>query len=79
MSRSSQVVERLVLHVNNGDPESLRRELDSSERLKFSKEKVVNFPIERYNNRTVVHLAASKGQLECLILLLKSGGKTLCM
>ena len=38
----------------------------------------MDFPIERYNGLTVVHFAASKGQLECLILLLESGGKILC-
>lgn len=36
---------------------------------------LVNHPIQRYNGRTAVHLAADKGMDQCLELLLKSGGK----
>ena len=80
MSIISQIVDRLVLHLRGGDdPEPLRQELDSSEQLNLSKESVVNFPIERYDNRTVVHFAASQGLVDCLTLLLKSGGTILYM
>ena len=37
-------------------------------------EKVINHPIQRFNGRTPVHLAASNGLWECLEILLKNGG-----
>jgi serine/threonine protein kinase/ankyrin repeat protein/GTPase SAR1 family protein len=37
-------------------------------------EKVINFPIQRYSGRTLVHIAADKGLHECLEELLKNGG-----
>lgn len=37
-------------------------------------EAVINFPIQRYNGRTLVHIAADKGLHEFLEELLKKGG-----
>lgn len=36
---------------------------------------VINQPLARYNGRTSVHLAASKGLWQCLEVLLKHGGE----
>ena len=40
-------------------------------------DKVINYPIQRYNGRTLVHIAADKGLHEFLEELLKNGGKIL--
>ena len=38
-------------------------------------EKVINYPIQRYNGRTLVHIAADKGLPEYLEILLANGGQ----
>ena len=38
-------------------------------------EKVINYPIQRYNGRTLVHIAADKGLPEYLEVLLDNGGQ----
>jgi len=83
MTRSilSLCVERLVPYVmhEGDDVASLKRELDGAEqRHSFSKSKIVDFPIERHNNRTLVHIAASCGKKERLLHLLKCGGMLEC-
>ena len=40
-------------------------------------DKLVNYPLQRYNGRTPVHLAASNGLWECLEILLENGGSWL--
>ena len=74
-SNTLQAVERLVFLVNNGHVEPLKHALEDFERGGLRKEKLINYPVQRYNGRTAVHLAASSGLLDCLGLLLKSGGK----
>lgn len=69
-----QAVERLVFLVNSGHVEPLKYALAEFEQCGLQKDKVINYPIQRYNGRTVVHLAASNGLVDCLGLLLKSGG-----
>lgn len=36
---------------------------------------VINYPLQRYYQRTAVHLAAGKGLWQCLEVLLKNGGE----
>ena len=68
--------ERLgYLLLNGGSVDQLKQALLELERSGSQKEKVVNSPMQRYNGRTAVHLAASKGLLGCLELLLQSGGE----
>lgn len=38
-------------------------------------EKVINYPIQRYNGRTLVHIAADKGLPDYLEVLLAKGGQ----
>ena len=38
-------------------------------------DRFINHPLSRYNGRTPVHLAASKGLWQCLEVLLKHGGE----
>ncbi len=67
-------LEYLLKWSNNGcgDLQGLKQAL-----VKFEKsglQNVINTPIQKYNGRTAVHLAASEGHYEQLELLLKSGG-----
>ena len=72
------VAERLVPSIRDDDSVTLKNELDGAERRHdFSKSKIVNFPIARHNNRTLVHIAAHHGRKECLLMLLKNGGRIL--
>ena len=72
---ASQAVEKLVFLVTSGHVEPLKQALAEFEQCGLHKEKLINYPIQRYNGRTSVHLAASGGLVDCLGLLLKSGGK----
>ena len=74
-SSSLQALEKLVFLVNNGKVEPLKHALTEFEQCGLQKDKLINYPIQRYNGRTVVHLASSNGLVECLSLLLKSGGR----
>lgn len=60
----------LVRSLNSVD--QLRQAL---EQIGSQREKLINFPLEANNGKTVVHLAASMGQSDCLELLLRSGGE----
>ena len=40
-----------------------------------TQEQVINYPLQRHNQRTAVHLAAGKGLWQCLEVLLKNGGE----
>jgi len=68
-------VERLGYLLNSGSMDQLKLALSEFEQSGVQKEKLINYPIQRYNGRTAVHLAASNGLFDCLELLLKSGGK----
>ena len=74
-SNSLQAVDRLVFLVNSGNVEPLKNALAEFEQCGLQKDKLINYPIQRYNGRTVVHLAASNGLVDCLGLLLKNGGQ----
>lgn len=68
-------LERLGYLLNSGSIEQLKVALNEFEQQGLQKEKLINYPIQRYNGRTAVHLAASNGLFDCLELLLKFGGK----
>ena len=78
-ARNSTTValERLGYFLNSGTIDQLKTALAEFEQMGLQKEKLINYPIQRYNGRTAVHLAASNGLYDCLELLLKSGGESL--
>lgn len=61
---------------NSGSIEQLRQALAEFEQAGLQKDKLINYPIQRHNGRTAVHLAASNGLFDCLELLLKYGGES---
>ena len=74
-SNTALALERLGYLLNSGSVDQLKQSLTEFEQIGLQKEKLINFPIQRYNGRTAVHLASSNGLYDCLELLLKSGGK----
>ena len=58
-----------------GQTEDLKRYMQEFEQTGQPVERLINHPIQRYNGRTPVHLAASNGLWECLEILLKNGGR----
>lgn len=54
--------------------DQLKQYLSEFEQTGHPVEKLINHPLQRYNGRTSVHLAASNGLWECLEILLKKGG-----
>ena len=74
---TTAALDRLGYLLNNvsGSAEQLKQALLGFEQEGLHKEKLINHPIQRYNGRTSVHLAASNGLFDCLELLLKSGGE----
>lgn len=65
--------ERLIARVR--DVGQLRKELNSVD--EGTTKSLINYPIEKFLGRTLVHLAAGKGCWESLDLFLNSGGKIL--
>ncbi len=74
-SITALALERLGFILNSGSVEQLKQSLNEFEQVGLQKEKLINFPIQRYNGRTAVHLASNNGMYDCLELLLKSGGR----
>lgn len=68
-------LERLGYLLNSNSIDQLKQALIEFEQAGLQKDKLINYPIQRYNGRTAVHLAASNGLFDCLELLLKSGGE----
>lgn len=58
-----------------GQTDQLKLTLTETEHAGQPLNKVINYPLQRYNGRTPVHLAASNGLWECLEILLKDGGE----
>lgn len=73
-NNTTLALERLGFLLNSGTIDQLKQALAEFEHIDLPVEKLVNYPIQRYNGRTAVHLAASNGLYDCLELLLKSGG-----
>ena len=65
----------MTTNPHEGQTDHLKQALTGIEQAGQSLEKVINFPLQRYNGRTPVHLAASNGLWECLEILLKNGGE----
>ena len=57
----------------------LKQYLQEFEQTGQPVKKVIDYPIQRYNGRTPVHLAASNGLWECLDVLLTNGGIAYCI
>lgn len=74
-NNTTQALERLGYLLNSGSIEQLKLALGDFEQIGLQRDKIINFPMQRYNGRTAVHLAASNGLFDCLELLLKCGGK----
>ena len=74
-NNTSLALERLGFLLNSGTIEQLKQALAEFQQIGLQTEKLINYPIQRYNGRTTVHLAASNGLFDCLELLLKSGGE----
>ena len=74
-NQATVALERLGYLLNSGSIDQLKQALHEFDQAGLQKEKLINYPIQRYNGRTAVHLAASNGLFDCLELLLKSGGK----
>ena len=74
-SNTTQALERLGYLLNSGSIEQLKLALGDFEQIGLQKDKIINFPMQRYNGRTAVHLAAGNGLFDCLELLLKCGGE----
>jgi hypothetical protein len=72
----AEAVEELEHLLDGGSLKELKDALDDFEAYGFQREVLINYPIPRYNGRTAVHLAASKGLFQCLKLFLKSGGES---
>lgn len=72
---TAQALDRLAYVLNNGSIDQLKQCMAEFEQVGLQKERLINFPIQRHNGRTTVHLAASNGMYDCLELLLKMGGK----
>lgn len=69
-------IEKLQGLLSSGvSTKQLKEVLDESEAAGLPKELILNYPIPRYNGRTIVHLAASKGRVDYLKLFLNCGGK----
>ena len=73
-NNTTVALERLGFLLNSGTIDQLKQALAEFEQIGLQVEKLINYPIQRYNGRTAVHLAASNGLYDCLELLLKSGG-----
>lgn len=74
-NNTTLALERLGFLLNSGTIDQLKQALADFEQIGgLQPEKLINYPIQRYNGRTAVHLAASNGLFDCLELLLKSGG-----
>lgn len=65
----------MTTNPHEGQTDHLKQTLTGIEQAGQSLEKVINYPLQRYNGRTPVHLAASNGLWECLEILLKNGGE----
>lgn len=74
-SNTAVALERLGVLLNSGTFEQLKQALAEFEQIGLQTDKLINYPIQRYNGRTTVHLAATNGLFDCLELLLKSGGE----
>jgi ankyrin repeat protein len=74
-SNTSVALEKLGFLLNSGTIEQLKQALTEFEQVGLQVEKLINYPIQRFNGRTAVHLAASNGLYDCLELLLNSGGE----
>ena len=76
-NNTALALERLGHILNNGSVDQLNQSLKEFEQIGLQKDKLINYPIQRYNGRTAVHLAANNGFYDCLDLLLKYGGNHL--
>lgn len=76
MSRktTTAALEKLEHLLNKGSAELLMLALTEFEEAGLSMKELINFPIRNHNGRTLVHLAARNGVLDCLELLLVLGG-----
>lgn len=74
-NQTTAALERLGYLLNSGSIDQLKQALHEFDQKGLQKDKLINYPIQRYNGRTAVHLAVSNGLFDCLELLLKAGGK----
>lgn len=71
MAVSERALNRLETLIYGGSASQLKQALVEIKQP----ERLINYPIPRYNGRTTLHLAASKGLFDFLELLLKYGGE----